>query len=493
MIHCGDCLEILRTLPTESVNCCVTSPPYYGLRDYGVSGQIGLEQSPDEYISKLVAVFREVKRVLRADGTLWLNLGMSYAGGGGFCPTAPSTKASKSGKYGSTGALIKGRVFGDKLASRSLLLQRVPAYGNDGKELQGFQSTGCVYRGHDDGHQGGIQNHRDYTVHNGRFDEQSGQPPYKTSHDTGHLDCGQELPCVSLHAAPASKQTASSGESFPCGSIRSLGFDGQQESQTLPSCVQASDHKSACTSGTSQMLPPLAVHTVGKESFFSACGSPDCKGIGRCGLCWVNLTIPSLNVKAKDELNIPHLVAMALQADGWILRQTICWHKPNPMPESVKDRCTKAHEYVFLLSKSARYFYDCEAVREPIKQTSGLNFRARARTANGALGGDNKHHMESRVFTGVKGANRRSVWTIPTKPYKGAHFATFPPALVEPCILAGCPAGGTVIDPFFGSGTVGAVAVKHGRDFVGIELNPEYIALAEKRIRATQPPLMMAL
>ncbi|MFA5409618.1 MAG: site-specific DNA-methyltransferase [Bacilli bacterium] len=304
VIYCGDCLEILRTLPTESVNCCVTSPPYYGLRDYGVSGQIGLEQSPEEYVAKLVDVFREVRRVLRDDGSFWLNLGDSYAANRGY---------------------------------------QVP--------------------------------------------------------DNKHIDVGNS------------------------------------------------------------------------------------KGM--------NAT--SIGLKPKDLIGTPWRVAFALQADGWYLRQDIIWHKPNPMPESVKDRCTKAHEYVFLLSKSARYFYDCEAVREPIKQTSGLNFRARARTANGALGGDNKHHMESRVFTGVKGANRRSVWTIPTKPYKGAHFATFPPALVEPCILAGCPAGGTVIDPFFGSGTVGAVAVKHGRDFVGIELNPEYIALAEKRIRATQPPLMMAL
>lgn len=312
MIYCGDCLEILKTLPTESVNCCVTSPPYYGLRDYGVSGQIGLEQSPEEYVAKLVDVFREVKRVLRDDGVLFLNLGDSYAGG---------------------------------------------------------------KQGRDDGGDSG----------------------------------------GSFHGQPKHDETKPKQRKAPNG------------------------------------------------------------------------------LKPKDLIGIPWRVAFALQSDGWYLRQDIIWHKPNPMPESVKDRCTKAHEYVFLLSKSARYFYDCEAVREPIKQTSGLNFRARARTANGALGGDNKHHMESRVFTGVKGANRRSVWTIPTKPYKGAHFATFPPALVGPCILAGCPAGGTVIDPFFGSGTVGAVAVKHGRDFVGIELNPEYIALAEKRIRATQPPIMMAL
>ena len=302
MIHCGDCLEILRTLPTESVNCCVTSPPYYGLRDYGVSGQIGLEQSPEEYVAKLVDVFREVRRVLRDDGSFWLNLGDSYAANRGY---------------------------------------QVP--------------------------------------------------------DNKHIDVGNS------------------------------------------------------------------------------------KGM--------NAT--SIGLKPKDLIGTPWRVAFALQADGWYLRQDIIWHKPNPMPESVKDRCTKAHEYVFLLSKSARYFYDCEAVKEDgptyIRKASGYNGFDATHIGNNQKGGF------ADKDTVTHGRNKRSVWTIPTKPYKGAHFATFPPALVEPCILAGCPAGGTVIDPFFGSGTVGAVAVKHGRDFVGIELNPEYIALAEKRIRATQPPLMMAL
>jgi len=199
-----------------------------------------------------------------------------------------------------------------------------------------------------------------------------------------------------------------------------------------------------------------------------------------------------IGLKPKDLIGIPWRVAFALQADGWYLRQDIIWHKPNPMPESVKDRCTKAHEYMFLLSKSARYFYDCEAVKEPAawdrwgNQTTVKNHPANSLAAR--FGNKTISELPIRDTR-----NRRSVWTIPTKPYKGAHFATFPPALVEPCILAGCPVGGTVIDPFFGSGTVGAVAVQHGREFIGIELNPEYIALAEKRIRATQPPLMMAL
>jgi DNA modification methylase len=308
MIYCGDCLEILKTLPTESVNCCVTSPPYYGLRDYGVSGQIGLEQSPNEYVAKIVDVFREVRRVLRVDATLWLNLGDSYA------------------------------------ANR----------GNGASGIGEKQKTN----------------------------------------------------------------------------------------------VGANLGKLVCPDG----------------------------------------------LKPKDLIGIPWRVAFALQADGWYLRQDIIWHKPNPMPESVKDRCTKAHEYMFLLSKSARYYYDAEAIAEPLVYP---NETRRPLGSKGAWQIDGREQRENgggKPYDGYPSTrNKRSVWTIPTKPYKGAHFATFPPALVEPCILAGCPVGGTVIDPFFGSGTVGAVAVKHGREFVGIELNPKYIALAEKRIRATQPPLVLEL
>ena len=314
MILHGDALSMLKTLPDESAHCCVTSPPYWGLRDYGIPTQLGLETTPEEYVAKMVQVFREVKRVLKNDGTLWLNLGDTYS---------------------------------------------------------------------------------------------------------AHKDC---------------KSVSDT-----------LRVGGRSESANII-------EKGKSNSRNTRMLK-------------------------------------SVGLKNKDLIGIPWRVAFALQADGWYLRQDIIWHKPNPMPESVTDRCTKAHEYVFLLSKSARYFYDCEAVREPIKQTSGLNFRARARTANGALGGDNKHHMESRVFTGVKGANRRSVWTIPTKPYKGAHFATFPPDLIIPCILAGCPEGGTVLDPFFGSGTTGLVCSRLNRQYIGIELNEQYCKMAERRIEGDAPLL----
>lgn len=297
-LHHGDCQDVLRSLPDASVECCVTSPPYFGLRDYGVEGQIGLEQTPDDYVQNLVEVFREVRRVLRDDGTLWLNLGDSY-----------------------------NAYNANRGASTSI-------------------SDGTAGRGHPKHRQG--------------------------------------------------------------------------------------------------------------------------------------LTTPTL--KNKDLIGIPWRVAFALQADGWYLRQDIIWHKPNPMPESVRDRCTKAHEYVFLLSKSARYYYDANAIKEadqgePAGNVNGFKNRqglASFHVVSGGAGSDG--------WNPGSGRNRRSVWTIPPKPFHGAHFAVMPPALVKPCILAGCPMNGVVLDPFTGSGTVGEVALLLGRRFIGIELNPEYHAIAERRI-----------
>lgn len=344
----GDVRETLRALETGSVQTCVTSPPYFGLRDYGVSGQIGLEPTPAEYVEQMVAVFREVRRVLRDDGTLWLNLGDSYASGGG------------TGSQGSRGE---------------------------------------------------------------RFDRRH----------------------------------------------------------------------------TRETLMPVRK--------------------------W-----PHEAIKPKDLIGIPWRVAFALQQDGWYLRQDIIWHKSNPMPESVRDRCTKAHEYVFLLSKSERYYWDAEAMQEPANLTGKGNangFRGGAyinnstfdnaaggnRTQKGDVGTRSKRdsfkrdgskraevipgqsvgtHRPDRpeseydVFT----RNRRSVWTVATRPYKGAHFATFPPALIEPCILAGAPFNGLVLDPFTGSGTTAAVALQHGRRFIGCELNPDYIKLAEARIAAAEAEVL---
>jgi DNA modification methylase len=294
VIYCADALAVLATLPDCSVQCCVTSPPYWGLRDYGVAGQLGLESTPAEYVEKMVAVFREVRRVLSDRGTLWLNLGDSYAGSG------------------------KGRM-GD--GSHSL-------NGGD-KQHTNRGSTEGVIPKYDDG------------------------------------------------------------------------------------------------------------------------------------------------LKPKDLVGIPWRVAFALQADGWYLRQDIIWSKPNPMPESVTDRCTKSHEYLFLLAKSARYYFNADAIAE------------RASVSPHAAG-----YVSGEEYA-VGTRNKRSVWTVTTQPYKEAHFATFPPKLIEPCILAGCPAGGVVLDCFSGSGTTGLVALQHGRRYVGIELSREYCDIAVKRMeRELSQPML---
>lgn len=287
-----------RHLPiTDSmVQCCVTSPPYWGLRDYGTAGQIGLEQTPDAYVAELVAVFREVRRVLRDDGVLWLNLGDSYAMG---------TKGS-SGK-------------GDKQRSNAGTL---------------------------------IEDRR-----------------------------------------------------------------------------------------------------------------------------W---SVPS-GLKAKDLVGIPWRVAFALQADGWYLRSDCIWHKPNPMPESVTDRPTKAHEYVFLLSKAERYFYDAKAIQETSAGVGGGGWSrdyAEAQPSHGAM------RLERPAETGFR--NARTVWSIATQPYSGAHFATMPEALAERCVLVGSRPGDLVLDPFGGSGTTARVAISLGRRAVSCELNPDYLTLARERTQVTR-------
>ena len=312
----GDCIASMQTLPDQSVHTCVTSPPYFGLRDYGMAGQIGLEDTPDAFVARLVDVFREVRRVLRDDGTLWLNLGDSYSSS----PPGNKTKgvSAKSGLNGVNG--------------------------------------------------------------------ESGR--YRESLASGHAT--------------------------------------KRDTSRIP------------------------------------------------------------GIKPKDLIGIPWRAAFALQADGWYLRQDIIWHKPNPMPESVTDRCTKAHEYVFLLSKSARYFFDAEAIKEPMAESSiprlSQNVADQVGTtrANGGAKTNGNLKAAGDLESGMR--NRRSVWTVTTKPFKGAHFATFPPDLIEPCILAGSPVGGTVLDPFGGSGTTAGVAMRNGRNAILCELNPDYAALIPARV-----------
>lgn len=320
----GDVLDRLKDLPNESVHCVVTSPPYYGLRDYGVEGQIGLEETPEQYVKKMVEVFKEVRRVLRSDGTLWLNLGDSYAGSG------------------------KG------------------AWKN--KKIQ-------------------------------------------------------------------------------------------------------------------------------KEVYIPDPDSPQC----------LMNKVP-IGLKPKDLMGIPWRVAFAFQEDGWWLRQDIIYSKPNPMPESVADRCTKSHEYIFLLSKSEKYYYDQESIKEPASYSTEER-KSRSRDGNKRLIGNgvnaihpkksDKQRGHSRRHAGFNERwdhmtreeqcsgmrNKRSVWTVATRPFPEAHFATFPEELIQPCILAGCPEGGIVLDPFGGSGTTAVVASSFSRNSVLIELNQDYIQMSIKRIK----------
>ena len=296
-LYLGDCVDTMRRrVSRESVQCCVTSPPYYGLRDYGVAGQIGLEETPEQYVERLVEVFREVRRVLKDDGTLWVNLGDSY-------------NSSPSNQQG----------------------QRMYADGDP------------------------------YTEQGGKARKIAG-------------------------------------------------------------------------------------------------------------------------LKTKDLIGIPWMVAFALRADGWYLRQDIIWAKSNPMPESVTDRCTKAHEYIFLLSKSGKYYYDADAISEIGTNIAPRNVDHKYQ-ANGIYPGAQKEPHSGLLRIGARTArNKRSVWTVASEPYAGAHFATYPTKLIEPCILAGSRLGDIVLDPFNGSGTTGLVALRHGRKYIGIDLNEEYLNLTNRRL-----------
>lgn len=369
-IHQGSALAVLRTLPAGSVDCVVTSPPYWGLRDYGVDEQIGLEASPVVYVERMVEVFREVRRVLRDDGTLWLNLGDCYAGSGrGGYP------GGKSGLAGSVEGQDQTRTAKAAQASRGSPRDRLA---------------------------------------NGRGDQ--------------------------------------------------------------PAVLRKKREVSPPRVGGSQL--PAGFHEEARLS-------------GSIGRAWVP---PPDGLKQKDLVGIPWRVAFALQADGWYLRSDIVWSKPNPMPESIKDRPTKAHEYIFLLAKSERYHYNGDAIREPfangVEGATPWGANDRERNVGGRTDG-----RTSGTGTGwtptTDGRNRRTVWTIPTEPFPGAHFAVMPTALVRPCVLAGCRPGGTVLDPFTGSGTVGFVALELGCEFVGIEINPEYAAMARERIgRSARAPLL---
>lgn len=301
MILIGDAKDKLKELETESIQSVITSPPYWGLRDYGQNKQVGLEPTPQEYVANMIEIFKEIKKVLKNDGTLWLNIGDSYS--------------------------------------------------------------------------------------------------------------------------------------------------SARDSKAVPDSLRSNE-------GT------LVANAANRNP----------SNLKKAGL------------KHKDLVGIPWMLAFALRADGWYLRQDVIWAKPNPMPESVKDRCTKSHEYIFMLTKSEKYYYDYNAIREP-RTSSGSNHQ---------FGGKKYNHPDNLIYGSTQSVyesdgkrNKRDVWTIPTQAFRGAHFAVMPEALVEPCILAGSKVDDFILDPFAGSGTVGVVAKKHNRRFIGIELNPDYAKIANDRINET--------
>ncbi len=526
-VYLGKCEDVLPTLPDASVQCCVTSPPYWALRDYGVDGQLGLEATPEAYVEKMVAVFREVRRVLRDDGTVWLNLGSSYASG-------------------------------DMLPSRSRPEPCEQPCGNDDTEPSDSQIADPACSHSHDAHQDETCCHHARTPGSNPQASQEPQPPLQTTRDTAPADSSSTGVDSSPSGVPQSTMPSlsycASDASDPevLASVCPRGL--QTSSGDAPACVGTV----ACTSCTAGLQPTSGHRKSGSLPLVAACDDPLCRG--DCGICWSYYTMRSLRFKAKDMIPMPWLLAMALQADGWYLRSDIIWHKPNPMPESVTDRPTKAHEYIFLLTKRPRYFYDADAVRE-----DGPSYTRKA-------GGYNKHHEQGASRFGGKGGfsdsdvttvgrNKRTVWTVPSRSFPGAHFATFPPDLIVPCILAGtsdkgcCPECGApwkrvtdktrvptrpgtnskvnrasdkedspyhehsgmvvgnrdpqrhctetrtvgwqpgcyhgydpvpcvVCDPFHGAGTSGMVCRQLGRHYVGIELNQEYLDMSLPRLRA---------
>lgn len=472
MIHHGDCLDVLRTLPDCSVHCCITSPPYFGLRDYGVPGQIGLEPTPEEYVSRMVEVFREVRRILRDDGTLWLNLGDSYA----------ATTKGSSGK-------------GDKQRSNAgtLLEDRrwaVPE-GLKPKDLIGIPwAVAAALR--DPYYTGKIARERDRVWLAAMIDGEG------TICGFHHVRADDGRPRTGIHITITNSSKALLDEAariWPVShSEHNVPGDGHLGKRpTWRWIVHGIENKTL-------ILREIYPYLIDKKrqamvAYNLLLLMADAKRLGhspqrdatREKRKVLTDLLSSLNHRAPVDLPNWLLEPPSVFEPSYYLRQDIIWAKPNPMPESVKDRCTKAHEYLFLLSKSARYYFDAEAIKEA--SVSGDTRRPHGSDGAWQMDGRDKWEKgqgEQREQADPGTRNKRSVWTVSTRPYKGAHFATFPPKLIEPCVLAGCPVGGVVLDPFFGSGTTGAVAVQNGRKYVGIELNPAYIELARKRIKTAE-------
>jgi DNA modification methylase len=621
----GDCRDVLKTLPDCSVHCCVTSPPYFGLRDYGCAGQIGLESTPDAYVAELVAVFREVRRILRDDGTLWLNLGDSYC----------SMKSRYNQKAQSlNGGKPQDNVFRgnktDLYHHRELGLKDKDLIGIPWRVAFALQADGWWLRqdiiwclsGGTRVYARTQKGEMPTTIKDiARLDPATVQlwngekwtqllGMSQSSRNADELEVtlrsGEKIACTPTHKFPTERGLLTADELRPGDRLIRTTLpppsapldshhmtddaawfaglylaEGSRSGHTLqiaghvkeserwervkaiaaayggsatrtidgnrmdirvygkmlhalvdmlvsgtnaktkhlnPRCWQYSNHflhallqgylsgdghydpknarwrlvftrNDALAADMRTLAARLDAHLVLNQSHAILAGKrfPIYRGelrFERSGH-WNQkhteeiVSIGKARCRVVYDLGVedePHLFALA---SGILTHNS----KPNPMPESVKDRCTKAHEYIFLLAKSPRYYYDAEAVKEPNSENSRMGGvyqeDGKTRRMRGGAGNDGIH--KAGVVNSWSGRNRRSVWTVTTKPYREAHFATFPPDLIQPCIRAGCPAGGTVLDPFGGSGTTGEVAASEGRKAILIELNPEYVKLAENR------------
>ena len=464
----GDCRDLLDTLEPGSVQTCVTSPPYFGLRDYGVDGQLGLEATPDEFVEAMVAVFREVRRVLRDDGTLWLNLGDSYSGGA------------------NSGGANSGTTNGPPVRIKNLPIKR--GEGIKPKDLIGIPwAVAQALRAPD--YHGRIGAERDRVWLAATLDAEGSICGFT------HKRADDGTTRTGVHVTITNTNEALLGEAdriWPASRVEHENH-GEGHYGYRPSWRWVAHGAEDKALLMRELFPYLIAKRAQARlawAFFEM--SKDAKRLARTAeaqeikdrRAWIVGALSRLN--RGEDVDVPSWVGVppSVETTGWYLRSDIIWHKPNPMPESVTDRPTRAHEFLFLLSKSPRYFYGAEAIREDDSGKPAGNGYDRAARLSGGLADGNVERWEP-----GGGRNKRDVWTVTTQPFAGAHFATFPPKLIEPCILAGAPEGGVVLDPFAGAGTTGLVALRHNRSFVGCELNPEYAELARDRIRDDAPLL----
>ena len=542
-VHNGDCLTVLPALESESVHCCVTSPPYYGLRDYGtgsweggdedcdhkkasspdagtrnsgleggksanghqqegfkdkcgkcgarrIDQQIGLEPTPDEYVAQMVRVFAEVRRVLRDDGTLWLNLGDSYAGAGPSGASYQSaTTLARAGKT-TDGAFRLSKSLGERGLTYADK-KPIPPPGLKPKDLIGIPWA--------------VAKALQAPYYAGRIAHERDRAWLAATVDAEGSICGfiherkdDKRTRTGLHITITNSSTLMLDEAsriFPASR-----YDHQKPREghlgkmdTFRWVVQGVQNKLMLIR---EIYPHLIVKKRQAVLAYNL-------------LLFVQQGKSNGQLPVKDEVNAKRAELVRLMSaanhgqpidipswcveppslfePGWYLRSDIIWHKPNPMPESVTDRPTKSHEYLFLLSKSERYHYDAAAVAEPSVRPGDVQTFGGQKALNGIIGESDPRYRGGneqwgRTIECADTRNRRSVWTVATKPFSGAHFATFPPDLIKPCVLAGCPAGGVVLDPFGGAGTTALVASENGCQCVLVELNPEYCAIIAHRL-----------